>query len=494
MTFRQITDKLTEHYNNAVDFYYKADFCNFFSNIRTAVEYVCRAIIFDALQDEDIANKILEGKKGLSFANTGKYVIKDLSNGCVPKNSTLLFPAEYALYYKHEDVCFDCLNKAGNKKSINQNINNAFNKLLNLFSDASAIGSHSNRPGFDETCQAANAAAGIKAFFDFIKQGKYVTSELQDIFDNLKPISLDAPTQRREEIENGLKEILAKTFSFGENEGGYKFIIILPRKNPGLKSEELEALFKLPCAIVIDFGINDSDDIIASIADDSSSSIRIIKTKDECTSGKYMLNWFFASGDKDGGEGITYAYKEWRIKRYNLLLNVLKGIVEKNSTDNYFIMDFNDEAKYSKYIFDNLKDVFGDEEIAISRVKQIFSLSQNSEEQRELNEWKDDCGYTINIAKHITIADFLRFINETTPSKETSLSCCQSTLKTIAFSEEDLGIYNEAGINIFMPRSLPSKNEVGDFYAGSEITWKELELDYDIKRNKYGAFKNSIYY
>ena len=85
MTFRQITDKLTEHYNNAVDFYYKADFCNFFSNIRTAVEYVCRAIIFDALQDEDIANKILEGKKGLSFDSTGKYVIKDFSNDVFQK-------------------------------------------------------------------------------------------------------------------------------------------------------------------------------------------------------------------------------------------------------------------------------------------------------------------------------------------------------------------------------------------------------------------------
>ena len=155
-------------------------------------------------------------------------------------------------------------------------------------------------------------------------------------------------------------------------------------------------------------------------------------------------------------------------------------------------MDFNDEAKYSKYIFDNLKDVFGDEETAISRVKQIFSLSQNSEVQRELNEWKVDCGYTINIARYITLADFLRFVNEKTSSKETSLSCCQSTLKTIAFSEEDLGIYNEAGINIFMPRSLSSKNEVGDFYAGSEISWKELELDYDIKRDKYSAFKNRI--
>lgn len=279
-TFRQITDELTELYNNAVDFYYKADFRNFFSNIRNAVENVCKAIIFDALQDEDIANKILEGKKGLSFASTGKYEIIDLSNGCVPQNSTLLFPAEYALYYKHKDVCLDCSKKVGKKKNINKNINNAFGKLLNLFSDASAFGSHSYLSGFDETCQAANAAAGIKAFFDFIKQGHYVSSELQDIFDNLKPISLDAPIQRREEIENGLKEILAKTFSFGENEGGYKFIIILPRKNPGLKSEELEALFKLPCAIVIDFGINDSDDIIASIADDSSSSIRIIKTKD----------------------------------------------------------------------------------------------------------------------------------------------------------------------------------------------------------------------
>lgn len=39
-TLRQITDELTEQYNNAVDFYYKADFLNFFSNIRSAVENV----------------------------------------------------------------------------------------------------------------------------------------------------------------------------------------------------------------------------------------------------------------------------------------------------------------------------------------------------------------------------------------------------------------------------------------------------------------------
>lgn len=488
-TLRQITDELTEQYNNAVDFYYKADFLNFFSNIRSAVENVCKAIIFDALQDEDIANKILDGKKGLSFnARTCKYEIKDRLHVTVPQNSTLLSPAEYALYYKHTDVCFDSQNRQG----INRNTNNAFDKLRNLFSDASAFGNHSGLSGFDKTNLAINAAAGISAFFDFIKQMGYITPELQNKFNNLKSIEIDTPNQIRQELIDELKEILTETFRFGENEGGYKFIIILPRKNPGLKSEELEALFKLPCAIVIDFGINDSDDIIASIAADSSSSIRIIKTKDECTSGKYMLNWFFASGDKDGGEGITYTYKDWRKNRYKLLLDVLKGIIEKNSTDNYFIMNFNDDKGYSKHIFDRLDSVFGDEEIAISRVKQIFSLSQNSEVQRELNEWKDDCGYKINIARNITIADFLRFVNETIPSKETSLSCCQSTLKTITFSEEDLDIYNEAGINIFIPRSLPSKNEVGDFYAGSEITWKELELDYDIKRNKYGAFKNKI--
>lgn len=130
ITFRQITDMLTEQYNNAVDFYYKADFRNFFSNIRNAVDKVCKAIIFDALQDEDIANKILEGKKGLYFARTGKYEIIDLSNGCIPQNRKLLNTAEYALYYKHKDVCFDCSKKEDKKKNINQNINNAFNKLL----------------------------------------------------------------------------------------------------------------------------------------------------------------------------------------------------------------------------------------------------------------------------------------------------------------------------------------------------------------------------
>ena len=107
-TLRQITDELTEQYNNAVDFYYKADFLNFFSNIRSAVENVCKAIIFDALQNEDIANKILDGKKELSFnARTCKYEIKDRLHVTVPQNSTLLSPAEYALYYKHTNVCFD---------------------------------------------------------------------------------------------------------------------------------------------------------------------------------------------------------------------------------------------------------------------------------------------------------------------------------------------------------------------------------------------------
>lgn len=492
-TFRQITEALTEKYNNAIDFYHKADFDNFFMNIRVATEYVCKAIVFDALQYEETANKILDGKKGFTY-NTGacKYEIKDLLNGCVPQNAKLLFPAEYALYYKHTNVKFDASNRPDKNKNINRDVHTAFASLEHTISVASSLGNHSGDSDFNRTKQAKTVATEIPAFSDFVKQKGYITPELQNIFDNLKSIEIDTPNQIRQELVDELKEILTETYSFGENEGGFKFIIILPRKNPGLKSEELEALFKLPCAIVIDFGINDSDDIIASIAADSFSSIRIIKTKDQCTSGKYMLNWFFASGDKDGGEEIIDIFKVWKSKRYKLLLGVLNGIVEKNSTDKYFIMDFNDEAKYSKYIFDNLKDVFGDEEIAISRVERIFSLSQNSEVQRELNEWKVDCGYTINIARYITLADFLRFVNEKTSSKETSLSCCQSTLKTIAFSEEDLGIYNEAGINIFMPRSLSSKNEVGDFYAGSEISWKELELDYDIKRDKYVAFKNRI--
>ena len=92
-TFRQITEALTEKYNNAVDFYHKANFDNFFMNIRVATEYVCKAIIFDVLQYEETANKILDGKKRITY-NTGacKYEIKDLSNGCVPQNAKLLIP------------------------------------------------------------------------------------------------------------------------------------------------------------------------------------------------------------------------------------------------------------------------------------------------------------------------------------------------------------------------------------------------------------------
>lgn len=125
-----------------------------------------------------------------------------------------------------------------------------------------------------------------------------------------------------------------------------------------------------------------------------------------------------------------------------------------------------------------------------NRIK-IFSFSQNSEVRRVLKEWKEEeCNYNFTLESHITLSDFLRFVNEKVPTKEPSSF---PSLPTLNFSEEELGVYNEAGINIFVPKNVSSESEVGDFYAGSEITWKELELDYDIKRSKYDTFKNKKY-
>lgn len=486
VNFKQITDTLVEHYNNAVGYYHNGDFSNFFIQLRLSTEGICKAIIFDALQDNEISNKILEGKKKLDFNTTNnKYEIKDGYKSLPPQNSTLLYPAEHSLYYKSPDILDD------KKNNVNRNLNNEFRKLGCIFSDASSLGSHSDETSYDPTETARSAATTITAFFDFFKQKGYLTSELQNIFDNsLKKISIEAPSQKTQETEEELKDILEKTYSFGVEEGGYRYIIILPAKNPGLKSDELEALFKLPCAIIIDFGTHDNDDIIASISPNSKKNkIRIVNQKEDCTSGKNMVNWFFALGNKERGDEVISIYKEWIIKRYKILSEVLKGILEKDSTNKYFIMDFIEEGKYSKYLFAHLNAIFVDEETVKNRIK-IFSFSQNSEVRRVLKEWKEEeCNYNFTLESHITLSDFLRFVNEKVPTKEPSSF---PSLPTLNFSEEELGVYNEAGINIFVPKSVSSESEVGDFYAGSEITWKELELDYDIKRSKYDTFKNKI--
>lgn len=491
---KQITDTLIEKYNNAVDFYRNEDFEHFFGDMRKAVEAICKAIIFDALQDDENANKILDGKKEITFnAVDKKYEILDSHNGCIPSNSKLLFPAEYALYHRHPEIRFNYSKNASRGNHLNRDVNNAYAKLSIFFSDASSLGSHSDESDIDGLRQSQYAVCTITAFLDFISQKRYITSELQKTLENLRQIPIDFPSQRRKKTEDELKDVLGKTYSFGENEGGYKCIIILPTKNPGLKSDELEALFKLPCAMVIDFGTRNSADIYKSIDQNSTKSkIRIVAKKEDCVEGKSMVNWFFALGDNEVGDDITNNYKDWRKKRFKILSEVMKGVVEKGSTDKYFIMDFLEDAKYAKYIFDHLNDVFGDEETAINRVSQIFSFSQNSEVHRELEEWKEDCSYNITFASHITLADFLTFVNGRNPSNETCQSRCQVTLKDINFSEDEFCIYNEVGINIFMPRGVASKNGIGDFYTGYEITWRELELDYDIKRSKYETFKNKI--
>ena len=287
VNFKQITDTLVEHYNNAVGYYHNGDFSNFFIQLRLSTEGICKAIIFDALQDNEISNKILEGKKKLDFNTTNnKYEIKDGYKSLPPQNSTLLYPAEHSLYYKSPDILDD------KKNNVNRNLNNEFRKLGCIFSDASSLGSHSDETSYDPTETARSAATTITAFFDFFKQKGYLTSELQNIFDNsLKKISIEAPSQKTQETEEELKDILEKTYSFGVEEGGYRYIIILPAKNPGLKSDELEALFKLPCAIIIDFGTHDSDDIIASISPNSKKNkIRIVNQKEDCTSGKNMAH------------------------------------------------------------------------------------------------------------------------------------------------------------------------------------------------------------
>lgn len=478
---KELENQLSLKYNATVDFFNKNDFEHFFGDARKTIELIPKYIIFEILQNDMLAEEYILGKKDLEKDSSRNWDFVD-KDGDEPQGAFFAVLAKKAIWYK-----FPYLNSPSKQKhkDLKLILENDLDTLMRFYKIASPAFVHTGKSKLDTITQAKSLATFFEKFYDDFKT---VCPKLYSLWNNtFQRFDLSVADNKIQSIWNDLDKLYEDTNHFC-SEGGNKFIILLPGDCGKYNSKLVENLFLIPCALIVDFGTHNGNDISSSVDKESwSKKVHPIKEKTDFVVGGLMINWFFSHGEKSAGELITCDFKNWKVSRSKILKDILSNVIKKDKTNHFYILNFLNQPKYAPFIFNMLNEVFGDENSTQNRCD-IFSFSKDKETIQGITDWGED-----TIVNHFEIQidfnDFLSYINQKISTN--SIDSGNYELNKISFTNEELIYCKEAGIDVFGQ----SKHEVDtqwDFYSGAEITWKELAADKDVKRTGYERFKQNI--
>ena len=98
-----IKNSLKHDYNLAVDSFNRKDYVSFFRNIRPAIEWLCKLIIYDVLDNPSQSKDIIEGRKTIS-KSLDVYSLTTSTSRRAPTGSAFAVLFQKVYYYKHPDV------------------------------------------------------------------------------------------------------------------------------------------------------------------------------------------------------------------------------------------------------------------------------------------------------------------------------------------------------------------------------------------------------
>ena len=236
-----IKNSLKHDYNLAVDSFNKKDYVSFFRNIRPAIEWLCKLIIYDILDNKSQYEDIVEGRKTISKSLDGfSFTTPTSRRGPTGSAFAVLFPKVY--YYRHPDTFSAREDKLLLK--IRKGVDSASHSLNNWYSIASEIGSHSGDAALDEETQARSCAATLPGIFDFFKANGVLSDSSVDFLSKLQKFSYNtvrekdlSQAQRRiKETEELLKE---KDKQLNEREATF---LLMQKQFAEQEKERLESL------------------------------------------------------------------------------------------------------------------------------------------------------------------------------------------------------------------------------------------------------------
>ena len=169
----QIKERLQKDYNLAVVFFNDKDYESFFVHIRPSIELICKFIILDAVGDNEKGHDVLEGNQVIIGGKGIEYKIKIDNNSRRPTGSALAIVAQNALFYSHRELQASFLDN--DKKRVKRGIESYRNVLVQLYSVASELGSHTGSSGLSLESQANFCASFFEGYFDFLKTNRLLS-------------------------------------------------------------------------------------------------------------------------------------------------------------------------------------------------------------------------------------------------------------------------------------------------------------------------------
>lgn len=473
-------------YMEAIRKYNVSDYVLFLRNIRPAIERLCKIIVYDTLNDDELAECLFEGSKDILYDKKARSCnLNDIPTD--PKEgASLAFLAQRVIYYKDPFIL------GSDKKRIKKSVDKTCTELSYWYSDISGVGNHS-ASSEKARMQAVALAPLLSIWFEYLKE--VLSPNIADFLSALpKPEFGDTSLQFEKEVEdNNSFVVLDDITNRFEQIPGVNYIALLPESltdkyGKPLSKNQLQDFYRIQWNFVVDLNQKTDDGLFEQAPSARKSSLRIITDNISEVSGTSNLtNWLFAKGRIDLS---GYDDKKALRDTPKLFGNVFSKIVRTGLTNDYLIFDFCDSnTKLSIRLYGKLEDVFGDWDAVHERCR-IVSFTRDSSYKERLSEWADDFDVPVTFID-ASFGDFINHITEIKPrlveSNPTRL-LVRGNSKDLTESRER---YRAAGIDFYGPTQTVEERK-WDFYSGAEITWDELDKQCDVQRDLYRLVKQRI--
>lgn len=310
--------------------------------------------------------------------------------------------------------------------------------------------------------------------------------------------SVDNRTQqdlRMEELSSFIEEVNG----FNKSD---RYILIAPDSTNDISEDLLRTLSGISWAVIIDFNSKTKEErglyhsmmpeienncVPLTIHNKNNYSIVSKGTHGE-------TNWVFANGLNTLTGTTTYSLKEWIGKRYHqFIINVLREFCKKTTSTIHVISLF-DNIDYLGEIIRRFDEIEGAEKDLIT-----FNIITESEPLSAKFNELDRYGFRINVfnfSLHNLLTRLMGFSKEI-KNNSIIVPSWHADQKIDWVDISDIYSKLASGGIIVVHKNIASDetNKIADipnFYMGSTVNWKELEVDVDVRRNVYDSLKRKI--
>lgn len=490
-----IKESFKHDYNEAIENYNGGDYVLFFRNMRPAIEGFCKLVIYD-LVDKCLAEDLLFGRKSLldidyqkCSTDFGEPTNKPVQNSMLPSL------AKKVIYYQKGKMfaSYKSQQNINRKKNV---VDSDFKKLASDFGNCSGAGSHTGEIDMDKEIEARNLVTFMPKIFSDLET--ILTNDMMDFLHSLNVPSQNVvfqnPTSEHAlKMHNEFLEFDEKTNYLAQS-AGTNYVVILPDSigSNGVvpTKEQLADFFRVHWNFIIDLDPKTENGLYENAPSEVKSATHIITDNlSEISGSSNITNWLFGKGRVDLN---VFDDRKALRETPKLFASTFAKLVKTGNTTDYMIIDFCDNfPKLALKMYDRLDTIFGDWDVVATRCK-IISFTTDDSYREQLTELSEDYGVSVSFmsASFLEFLDHVREIKATMPTDMGRKVLIHNNTLDLTEARER---YIAAGIEFYGPSKTSTEERKWDFYSGAEITWDELDNQYDVTRDIYHQLKERIF-